>query len=336
MAFRLPTFPLFCNIWRNGSGPPAIPDVVSECQLTPGRREITAFVTSSSPTDSPANMFILLPPATDIRDAKAPAGPDVCECPQGSGRLYDVAFVDDVGCGFDNEHRFAILAGIPTWPVPFPVDGIPGNLVATPIGTLTSGGTVVQSLAGGFTLPAAGHLLVNVGAWNQAAAVAADWNGVNLPSVPCGAGTTYLGNTSYPWQFLGTAPAGSGTLTVQFPAATTGCLEAQVILLENAIGTVDVNVNATGGGSAPAVGAAGPSLVGREYWIGFALIFAIAGGTSPTTPYTQTGLDLHSAIGGNAITLASVYYFPGIIGSFPTGFFAAFSNSWAMELHSFR
>jgi hypothetical protein len=62
----------------------------------------------------------LLPRGTDVRDIKDPAGADVCEIPANTGRFYDVVWVDDLGLGFPNEHRFAEVIGKIPWPVPFP------------------------------------------------------------------------------------------------------------------------------------------------------------------------------------------------------------------------
>jgi len=56
---------------------------------------------------------------------------DVVELPAGSGRWYEIAFVEDVGRGFDNEFRMARLGQISEymgpafysglfWPVPMP------------------------------------------------------------------------------------------------------------------------------------------------------------------------------------------------------------------------
>ncbi len=131
MVFTVPEFPIECNIWR-GDGivwPLDDPDVVSECNLAFGRR-----VMSSS--DFRANetcflMQLLLPPNTDIRDLSCAAVTDVVEVPAASGRYYQAIAVDDVGKGFDNEHRVAGLlkisqamtpsfSNVPQWPAPIP------------------------------------------------------------------------------------------------------------------------------------------------------------------------------------------------------------------------
>lgn len=70
-------------------------------------------------------MFLLLPVGTDVRGPLNATGSDGVECPRGSGRWYVVGWVDDVGKGFPNEHRCAVLyqALVPpagSWPTPIP------------------------------------------------------------------------------------------------------------------------------------------------------------------------------------------------------------------------
>lgn len=66
-------------------------------------------------------MCLLLPPITDIRGMQDVSGfVDVVEVPQGTGRWYGVAVVDDVGKGYPNEHRTALLLALPgTWTPPY-------------------------------------------------------------------------------------------------------------------------------------------------------------------------------------------------------------------------
>lgn len=131
MAFSLPDFNITCNIY---SGPylartirPASP---VPCNLAFSRRQ--QFPTA----DEDANgwsvvMSLLLPPLTDIRDLSCSAVQDVVECPAGSGRWYQVGMVDDIGKGFPNEHRCALIYKISeamwgasylglSWPGPIP------------------------------------------------------------------------------------------------------------------------------------------------------------------------------------------------------------------------
>lgn len=132
MPFVVPTFNLPINVWHNGAVPPAAPDLVTVANLTPGRRAITPFVGSAGGATNPANMYLLLPIGTDIRDSKAATGDDLVEVPAGTGRFYTVRFVDDVGAGFANEHRLAQIEGIAPWPVPFPANTVPLPVVGGP------------------------------------------------------------------------------------------------------------------------------------------------------------------------------------------------------------
>jgi hypothetical protein len=132
MAFRPPTFNLVCHIWRvDGVGGAYLaPDVVSVCNLSPGRRVLTIDdVPVGFPTTTQI-MELLLPKGTDIRATWNTTAPDVVEVPQGSLRFYQVVAVDDVGKGFPNEYRLALMAqeitgnfalvGANTFPVPLP------------------------------------------------------------------------------------------------------------------------------------------------------------------------------------------------------------------------
>jgi hypothetical protein len=54
-------------------------------------------------------MELLLPMRTDIRASWNGASEDLVEVPAGSLRFYGVYWVDDVGRGFLNEYRLALL-----------------------------------------------------------------------------------------------------------------------------------------------------------------------------------------------------------------------------------
>lgn len=125
--FSLPTFNLTVNAWRSIHNPLVDPpDTVEDCNLAWGRR---ASVPASGGTSTVGVVFtamtLLLPPLSDVRDGLQPGtGADVVEVPAGSGRFYDVLLVDDIGKGFPNEHRCAVvlksvLPGL-QWPTPYP------------------------------------------------------------------------------------------------------------------------------------------------------------------------------------------------------------------------
>ena len=123
MAFALPSFNLAVNIWHNGGvvnvDPP---DVVTVGNLTPGRRVMLPPQSSAQTVSGghafyyPPPMELLLPKGVDIRmpTQTIPDG-DVVEVPAGSGRYYGVVGVDDIGKGFLNEHRYAILLHVTAW-----------------------------------------------------------------------------------------------------------------------------------------------------------------------------------------------------------------------------
>ena len=120
MSFTVPTFNLTCNIFTPGFLPPNPPRVVANCNLAYGRR----FELAGLSPPVAAVMSLLLPALTDIRtNYQAGAGRDFVEVPAGSGRWYLVANVDDIGKGFANEHRCAVIVAtaiVVPWPVPMP------------------------------------------------------------------------------------------------------------------------------------------------------------------------------------------------------------------------
>jgi len=71
---------------------------------------------------------LLFPKGTDVRDVSTTTGPDIIECPAGTGRLYWVTYVDDIARGFGNEHRWVVMQKVWTydafsiyrWPTPIP------------------------------------------------------------------------------------------------------------------------------------------------------------------------------------------------------------------------
>lgn len=133
MAFTVPEFPLSCNVWRNSHTWQTVPpDVVSDCNLAYGRRVSSSSTDALAANEAGVLMMLLLPPLTDIRDLKCSAVEDLVEVPAGSGRIYRVCDVDDIGKGFPNEHRCALIIGVSTlrepgfvtvvysWPAPIP------------------------------------------------------------------------------------------------------------------------------------------------------------------------------------------------------------------------
>lgn len=120
MSFSVPSFPLTCDLFTAGNfGVPA--RTSSRCNLAWGRRVNVASTGGTSTIGVPlVCMSLLLPAGTDVRGPVSAGGEDGCECPAGSGRRYSVVAVDDIGKGFANEHRCAVLLATGVWPTPIP------------------------------------------------------------------------------------------------------------------------------------------------------------------------------------------------------------------------
>lgn len=126
MAYRLPTFNIMAGIFTPDiPNVPGIPTsaarVVTLCNLAWGKRSNTA---SSGGTSSPgipvSCVDLLLPPRTDVRGPQDTVSFDMVEVPHGSGRWYTAVAVDDIGRGFANEHRVAVLFALAgSWVAPY-------------------------------------------------------------------------------------------------------------------------------------------------------------------------------------------------------------------------
>lgn len=122
-GFRQPTFNLMCNIWRGTLDPLTDPPSLTiRCNLAWGRR---VSAPASGGTDDIGvvftSMVLMVPAGADIRTReKGAILNDVVECPAGTGRYYNAVVVDDIGKGFDNEHRAAVLQPQANWPFPIP------------------------------------------------------------------------------------------------------------------------------------------------------------------------------------------------------------------------
>jgi len=107
MAFKLPTFNLTCNIYTNRNFSVS-PRLSSLCCLAIGRRvQVPASGGTATRGVVIFDMQLLLPKLTDIRFVLNTTHQDGVEVPAGSGRKYDVEWVEDAGKGFPNEHRVA-------------------------------------------------------------------------------------------------------------------------------------------------------------------------------------------------------------------------------------
>lgn len=132
MPYSLPAFNLLCHIY-DGPWLTKVFRLEAPCNLAWGRR-VQAFASEVfEPEVQPASvsMILLTPAGTDVR-ATVPSGMgDVVEVPAGSGRWYGVVAVDDLGKGFANEHRGAVINQVSQhldpvlyagclWPIPMP------------------------------------------------------------------------------------------------------------------------------------------------------------------------------------------------------------------------
>ena len=122
MSFSVPVMPLQVNIWRHGSDPTAVPpDVQTSGNLAWGKRVGNPSIGGTTQLGIPfMSMTLLLPALTDIRGDAFDINSDLVEVPAGSGRFYWCAFSDDLGKGFPNEHRGAIIVQKPPLPWPLP------------------------------------------------------------------------------------------------------------------------------------------------------------------------------------------------------------------------
>jgi hypothetical protein len=127
MGFRLPTFNIMANLWKNPNDPSfGPPDVAVGCQLrAPGKQSVSLTTDPLAPTSLLVEWELLLPAGTDIADAFSSAFGvgDVVEVPAGSTRYYWVEIVDDVARGFPNEYRIAYIRktfDFGLWPRPIP------------------------------------------------------------------------------------------------------------------------------------------------------------------------------------------------------------------------
>lgn len=134
MAFRVPTFNLTCNLYRNPIAIPGPPTSTFMVNLSAGRRVMESGAGSFFFIGYAQVCYALCPKLTDIRAMSNFAPVDILEIPAASGRYYYAMHVMDVAKGFANEYREVVLiqvnadtilalpypAGIPLWPVPTP------------------------------------------------------------------------------------------------------------------------------------------------------------------------------------------------------------------------
>lgn len=120
MSFSIPAMPLPVWVWRYLNGPPNPPDMVTVGNLAYGKRVTLVNGNFSAGLFDPVLAYLLVPAGTDIRDRLSLNTPDLLAVPGGTARLYIAEYVDDLGKGFPNEHRFVLMAKQLGWPFPYP------------------------------------------------------------------------------------------------------------------------------------------------------------------------------------------------------------------------
>lgn len=235
-TYSLPNFNLVAKVWRFGlplSGPPSVTTV---CALTPGQLTATALAKYSAGVGVFGGMWGTFPAATNIQDAKNGIGPDSVEIPAGSGRTYQAIWVDDIGGGYSNEHRFAELVPFGTWPTPFPgcnaiAPPPPGPSVWTALGSATSLGFPVLTLsAPSATVTGVGDLVVFTVNLIGPPIVGLTAN-IGGPAIMPSAGpvTKTIGPATcsvYSWWFISPGGVILPTVTIPFPGSPAQCLAA--------------------------------------------------------------------------------------------------------------
>lgn len=136
--FTIPTFNLGANLWTivtgdytlDTAGAPRV--AATPCNLAYGVRVNVASTGGTAYPGIPIMaMNLLLQKGTDVQGPQCNVGGivdsltgmhgDYVEVPAGTGRYYIVGFVDDIGRGFANEHRTALIFALPfSWPTPIP------------------------------------------------------------------------------------------------------------------------------------------------------------------------------------------------------------------------
>jgi hypothetical protein len=128
VAYQIPRMPITCDIFTpDVPGVAAIPTSPARlagvrCNLAWGKRTNAATTGGTvSVGVLTSAVDLLLPARTDIRGPQDTTSFDMVCVPSGSGRWYQVTAVDDVGKGFANEYRIAVLLALAnSWVPPYP------------------------------------------------------------------------------------------------------------------------------------------------------------------------------------------------------------------------
>lgn len=120
MAFSVPEMPLTVGVYSANEDGKAGIRLFTPGNLALGKRVSTQFWNWSYTGEAGVFAVLLCPKGTDIRDVFSAPFADYLEIPTGTGRWYIVDLVDDMGKGFDNEHRAVWCHKALIWPAPVP------------------------------------------------------------------------------------------------------------------------------------------------------------------------------------------------------------------------
>lgn len=110
VPYSQPVYNITVNLWRFGTPTSDPPDDTPIANFAWGKR-VNFHDGATYPTqDWTPTMTLLVPTGENIRgDVNTDGEPDTAEIPAGSGRFYEVLYVDFIGCGFPNEHLGAVV-----------------------------------------------------------------------------------------------------------------------------------------------------------------------------------------------------------------------------------
>jgi hypothetical protein len=120
MPYVIPQFPMMCQVYTGGVVLPVNLRLTVPCNLAYGKRVWTQYWDWGTSGENAVFTCVLFPALSDVRDYSSSSGRDALVLPAGSGRAYIVDFVDDLGKGFPNEHRFCLCEKLIPWPTPIP------------------------------------------------------------------------------------------------------------------------------------------------------------------------------------------------------------------------
>ena len=257
MPYRLPSFNVDCAIWHQPNKPPAAPDLTVKGNLSPGK--VTGIWTPADVTkpNVPGLMWLRLPAGTDVRDEVATGGADTVEVPKGSLRYYSPVWVDDIGLGFANEHRFAMLGRINPWPVPYPgghgpgAPGAPHNWQLIQEYQTGAGSPVAVLGPPSVTAPVPGHYWVFL-LWfgnsgtptiNNVAPVAGSWGSLTYGGKTCYTALYYIPCTT---AYVSLVVTAAGGIPIEIYMYT--------LFEQMTTGYISSLVGANGSGTTPSVG----------------------------------------------------------------------------------